>query len=100
MRPVHVIVLEPFLNRNPRLPDISEPVFIQTFIPEFTIVAFNQRVLSRFPLVDEMDIYMVSISPFKKCPEVNSAHYQLRSDEQYPRALNPVPTNEPAVFQR
>ncbi len=93
MRPVNVIVLKPILNRDPDpgLPHIPEPVFIQTFIPEFTIVAFNQRVLSRFPIVDEMDIQMVSISPLNKC-----LRYKFRPiinndlTRQWPRPLNPI----------
>jgi len=99
MRPVHAIVLKPNLNRDPDpgLPYIPEPVFIQTFIPAFAIVAFNQRVLSRVPFVNKMDIQMVFISPLNKC-----LRYKFRPiinndlTRQCPRPLNPVhQTNQP-----
>ena len=58
-----VVVVSPVIDELTSLVDRSEPVLIQTAIPEFAIEAFHKGILSWFPRLDKTQFYVVVLGP-------------------------------------
>ena len=67
MWPSGVIIDPPFFDGPPGIGQVGEPVFVQAFIPELSVEAFNESILDRLAGFDEVQSHGVTIGPFIQC---------------------------------
>ncbi len=67
MRPLGVVIDPPLFDGSPGVSQVGEPVFVQAFIPELSVKAFNKCILDRLTRFDEVQPDAVAISPFIQC---------------------------------
>src|SRR6267143_3499451 len=63
VRPYRVVIHPPGFDDPPRLLQAHEPVLVQAFVPELPVKTFDERVLHRFPRLDEVQRHAMRIRP-------------------------------------
>ena len=67
MWPLAVVLLTPCSNHFPCMAHRQKPVFVQTFVSELAIEAFDVRVLLQLTWFDESQWQLPTIRPFFEC---------------------------------
>ncbi len=67
VRPDVVVVGSPLFNRVAGVEPITEPMLVETLIPELAVEAFDECVLCRFARLDEVQLHAVILRPEEQC---------------------------------